>query len=188
MLPVRGGHASVFCIIPLFYLIFIVTFPPGVIRMNFIALLLLIISGAAFRTIGLTKISKIELLPLDWIYRSIRNLTVFSVIICWVGEPYHFSQNIKYSIVPILHSKGSPIIAKSADSVQWSCNFCSIFNLEPLLGTDSEAVTETTWQMINGIWKNELSSTQEYLHQKPYADKETACESSSSVSKLFTLN
>ena len=82
MLPVRGGHASVFCIIPLFYLIFIVTFPPGVIRMNFIALLLLIISGAAFHIIGLTKISKIEFLPLDWIYRSIRNLTVFSVIIC----------------------------------------------------------------------------------------------------------
>ena len=75
MLPVRGSHAFVFCIIPL---IFIVTFPPGVIRMNFVALLLLIISGAAFRIIGLTKI---EFLPLDWIYRSIRNLTVFSVII-----------------------------------------------------------------------------------------------------------
>ena len=62
-----------------FYLIFIVTFPPGVIRMNFVALLLLIISGAAFRIIGLAKI---EFLQLDWIYRSIRNLTVFSVIIC----------------------------------------------------------------------------------------------------------
>ena len=30
-----------------------------------------IISGAAFRIIGLTKIPKIEFLPLDWIYRSI---------------------------------------------------------------------------------------------------------------------
>ena len=30
-----------------------------------------IISGAAFCIIGLTKISKIEFLPLDWIYRSI---------------------------------------------------------------------------------------------------------------------
>ena len=71
-----------FSALSLFYLIFIVTFPPGVIQINFIALLLLIISGAAFRIIGLTKISKIEFLPLDWIYRSIRNLTVFSVIIC----------------------------------------------------------------------------------------------------------
>ena len=32
-----------------------------------------LISGAAFRTIGLTKI---EFLPLDWIYRSIRIVTV----------------------------------------------------------------------------------------------------------------
>ena len=31
-----------------------------------------IVSGAAFRIIGLTKIPKIEFLPLDWIYRSIR--------------------------------------------------------------------------------------------------------------------
>jgi len=30
------------------------------------------ISGATFRIIGLTKIPKIEFLPLDWIYRSIR--------------------------------------------------------------------------------------------------------------------
>ena len=30
-----------------------------------------IISGAAFCIIGLTKIPKIEFLPLDWIYRSI---------------------------------------------------------------------------------------------------------------------
>ena len=30
-----------------------------------------IISGAAFRIIGLTKIPKIEFLLLDWIYRSI---------------------------------------------------------------------------------------------------------------------
>ena len=28
MLPVRGGHVSVFCLIPLFSLNFIVTFPP----------------------------------------------------------------------------------------------------------------------------------------------------------------
>ena len=35
-----------------------------------------IISGAAFRIIGLTKIPKIEFLPLDWIYRSIRIITV----------------------------------------------------------------------------------------------------------------
>ena len=35
-----------------------------------------IISGAAFRIIGLTKIPKIEFLPLDWIYRSIRINTV----------------------------------------------------------------------------------------------------------------
>ena len=30
-----------------------------------------IISGADFRIIGLTKVPKIEFLPLDWIYRSI---------------------------------------------------------------------------------------------------------------------
>ena len=35
-----------------------------------------IISGATFRIIGLTKIPKIEFLPLDWIYRSIRIMTV----------------------------------------------------------------------------------------------------------------
>ena len=35
-----------------------------------------IISGATFRIIGLTKIPKIEFLPLDWIYRSIRIITV----------------------------------------------------------------------------------------------------------------
>ena len=29
------------------------------------------ISGATFRIIGLTKIPKVEFLPLDWIYRSI---------------------------------------------------------------------------------------------------------------------
>ena len=37
-----------------------------------------IISGATIRIIGLTKIPKIEFLPLDndWIYRSIRIITV----------------------------------------------------------------------------------------------------------------
>ena len=34
------------------------------------------ISGATFRITGLTKIPKIEFLPLDWIYRSIRIITV----------------------------------------------------------------------------------------------------------------
>ena len=34
------------------------------------------ISGATFRIIGLTKIPKIEFLPLDWMYRSIRIITV----------------------------------------------------------------------------------------------------------------
>ena len=36
-----------------------------------------IFSGAAFHIIGITKI---EFLPLDWIYRSIRIMTVFSRI------------------------------------------------------------------------------------------------------------
>ena len=35
-----------------------------------------IISAATFCIIGLTKIAKIEFLPLDWIYRSIRIMTV----------------------------------------------------------------------------------------------------------------
>ena len=35
-------------------------------------------SGATFHIIGLAKISKIEFLPLDWIYRSIRIITVIS--------------------------------------------------------------------------------------------------------------
>ena len=35
-----------------------------------------IISGATFRIIGLTKIPKMEFLPLDWIYCSIRIITV----------------------------------------------------------------------------------------------------------------
>ena len=36
----------------------------------------IIISVAVFRINGLTKIPKIEFLPLDWIYRSIRIMTV----------------------------------------------------------------------------------------------------------------
>ena len=35
-----------------------------------------IISVAAFHIIGLAKISRIEFLPLDWIYHSIRTMTV----------------------------------------------------------------------------------------------------------------
>ena len=35
-----------------------------------------IISGATFRIIGLTKTPKMEFLPLDWIYCSIRIITV----------------------------------------------------------------------------------------------------------------
>ena len=35
-----------------------------------------IISEATFRMIGLTKIAKIEFLPLDWIYHSIRIMMV----------------------------------------------------------------------------------------------------------------
>ena len=38
-----------------------------------------IISGATFPIIGLTKIPKIEFLLLDWIYRSIRIMTVTSL-------------------------------------------------------------------------------------------------------------
>ena len=34
------------------------------------------INRATFRITGLTKIPKIEFLPLDWIYRSIRIITV----------------------------------------------------------------------------------------------------------------
>jgi len=41
-----------------------------------------IISGAVFRIIGLTKIPKIEFLPLDWIYRSIRINTVYILVQC----------------------------------------------------------------------------------------------------------
>ena len=37
------------------------------------------ISVAAFCIIGLTKIPKIEFLPLDWIYRSIRIMTVADI-------------------------------------------------------------------------------------------------------------
>ena len=40
------------------------------------------ISGATFRIIELTKIPKIEFLPLDWIYRSIRIITVCSKCYC----------------------------------------------------------------------------------------------------------
>ena len=40
-----------------------------------------IISAATFRIIGLTKIAKIEFLPLDWIYRSIRILMVGQTVI-----------------------------------------------------------------------------------------------------------
>ena len=40
-----------------------------------------IISGATFRIIGLTKIPKIEFLPLDWIYRSIRINTVLGYML-----------------------------------------------------------------------------------------------------------
>ena len=36
-----------------------------------------IISAAAFCIIGLAKIPRIEFLPLDWIYCSIRMMTVF---------------------------------------------------------------------------------------------------------------
>ena len=35
-----------------------------------------IISAATFREIGLAKIAKIEFLPLDWTYRSIRIMTM----------------------------------------------------------------------------------------------------------------
>jgi len=38
-----------------------------------------IISGATVRIIGLTKIPKIEFLPLDWIYHSIRIIMVANV-------------------------------------------------------------------------------------------------------------
>ena len=43
-----------------------------------------IISGATFRRIGLTKIPKIEFLPLDWIYHSILIMMVYHkfVAIC----------------------------------------------------------------------------------------------------------
>ena len=37
-----------------------------------------IISGATFCIIGLTKNPKIEFLPLDWMYRCIRTMTVLS--------------------------------------------------------------------------------------------------------------
>ena len=36
-----------------------------------------IISAVTFRIIGLTKIAKIEFLPLEWIYRSIRIMAVY---------------------------------------------------------------------------------------------------------------
>ena len=35
-----------------------------------------IISAATFQIIGLTKIAKIKFLPLDWIYHSVRIMTV----------------------------------------------------------------------------------------------------------------
>ena len=40
-----------------------------------------IISGATFRIIGLTKIPKIEFLLLDWIYRFIQIITVYTMSI-----------------------------------------------------------------------------------------------------------
>ena len=39
------------------------------------------ISVAAFRIIGLTKISIIEFLPLEWIYRSIRIMMVQMILV-----------------------------------------------------------------------------------------------------------
>ena len=45
-----------------------------------------IISAATFRIIGLIKLAKIEFLPLDWIYRSIRIMTVDECRALW-GEP-----------------------------------------------------------------------------------------------------
>jgi len=47
---------------------------PWCLKQRFFAKLdsLEMISGAAFRITGLTKIPKIEFLPLDWIYHSIR--------------------------------------------------------------------------------------------------------------------
>ena len=44
-----------------------------------------IISGATFHIIGLTKIPKIEFLPLDWIYRSIRIITVRYLCKPWIS-------------------------------------------------------------------------------------------------------
>ena len=40
-----------------------------------------IICGATFRIIGLTKIPKIEFVPLDWIYHSIRINTIITIVI-----------------------------------------------------------------------------------------------------------
>ena len=42
-----------------------------------------IISSVTFRIIGLTKIAKIEFLPLDWIYGSIPIMTVYKVYGIW---------------------------------------------------------------------------------------------------------
>ena len=45
-------------------------------------IIIIIISRATFCIIGLTKIPKIEFLPLDWIYHSIRIITV--IVKVWV--------------------------------------------------------------------------------------------------------
>ena len=47
-----------------------------------------IISEATFHIIGLTKIPKIEFLPLDWIYHSIRIITVSEMHINWSPMQY----------------------------------------------------------------------------------------------------
>ena len=49
-----------------------------------------IISAATFCKIGLTKIAKIEFLPLDWIYRSIRIMTVCYLGICFTDQLLKF--------------------------------------------------------------------------------------------------
>ena len=50
-----------------------------------------IVSGAAFRIIGLTKIPKIEFLPLDWIYRSIR---INTVVIRPAFQPFNLGMSV----------------------------------------------------------------------------------------------
>ena len=74
-----------------------------------------IISGAAFCITGLTKIPKIEFLPLDWIYRSIRIMTVSHSWDILVEE------GIKKMALLLLHCLSLVVFGKAFGQVNKYC-------------------------------------------------------------------